>query len=158
MNAGIITSPNYPVNYEPNMYCQWLLRTEPSHSILFKFSDFELEDDCSSDSVQIYDGSERRDDKLLLKACGTHATSNATNQTAQPGFTESLKSTGNEMLVVMEADHGIEDKGFSAQYSTVCTFRLWFQAQNPNYVFSFLIAVVWIENRNLVEWNSGNWS
>lgn len=121
MITGNITSPNYPHNYAPNTYCQWLLQTEPSHSILFKFSDFELENDCSSDSVQIYDGAEKRDDKLLLKSCGIHVTSssNSTNKTSEPGFTEPLKSTGNVMLIIMEADHGLEAKGFAAQYSTV---------------------------------------
>lgn len=141
MINGNITSPNYPHNYESNTYCQWLLRTEPSHSILFKFSDFELENDCSADSVQIYDGSERRDDKLLLKSCGIHATSttNSTNQTGQLGFTKPLKSSGNAMLIIMEADNGIEAKGFSAQYSTVYqTLIKCLTAEHLNDIFSDL--------------------
>lgn len=97
------------------------MRTEPSHSISFKFSDFELENDCSADSVQIYDGSEINEDKLLLKSCGIHATApSSTNDTAQLGFTKPLKSTGNVMLIIMEADYAVQAKGFSAQYSTVC--------------------------------------
>lgn len=121
MVQGNITSPRYPNSYEAHTYCQWLLRTEPSHSILFKFTDFELENDCAGDSVQIYDGSEKSDDKLLLKSCGTHATApSSTNETAQPGFTEPLKSTSNVLLVIMEADYAVQAKGFAAQYSTVC--------------------------------------
>lgn len=117
---GNISSPNYPRNYEPNTYCQWLLRTEPSHSILFKFTDFDLEDDCSADSVQIYDGPEKREDKVLLKTCGSHTISqDSRNQTDSAGFTSQLKSSGNEMLIIMEADHGLQAKGFSAQYETV---------------------------------------
>lgn len=118
---GNITSPNYPRNYDPNTYCQWLLRTEPSHSILFKFMDFDLEDDCTSDSVQIYDGSKKRSDKLLLQSCGSQIISQDANNrtTERPGFTIPLISTGNEMLIVMEADHGIQAKGFSAQFTTV---------------------------------------
>lgn len=79
----------------------------------------EFSVNCTADSVQIYDGAERREDKLLLKSCGTQttATSNFTD-----GFTQPLKSSGNEMLIVMEADHGLEAKGFAAQYSTVCQF------------------------------------
>lgn len=108
------------MNYAANTYCQWLLRTEPSHSVLFKFSDFDLEDDCSSDSVQVYDGSEKRADKLLLKSCGSqNIGTDSGNSTSRPGFTRPLKSTGNEMLIVMEADHGIQAKGFAASYSTV---------------------------------------
>lgn len=121
MVSGNITSPNYPQNYNPHTYCQWLLRTEPSHSILFKFSDFELEPDCATDTVQIYDGSEISEDKLLFKRCGTHATaaSSSTNGTGEPGLTEPLKSTGNVMLIIMESDYALQAKGFSAQYSTV---------------------------------------
>lgn len=115
------------------------MRTEPSHSILFKFTDFELENDCSSDSVQIYDGVEKADDKLLLKSCGIHATalSNVLNETGPPGFTEPLKSTGNAMLIIMEADHGLEAKGFSAQYSTVCVEFVchWLKQQNKSSLF-----------------------
>lgn len=70
--------------------------------------------------VQVYDGPEKRPDKLLLKSCGSQTIwPDSTNQTKRPGFTEPLKSTGNEMLVIMEADHGIEAKGFAAEYSTV---------------------------------------
>lgn len=101
------------------------MRTEPSHSISFKFSDFELESDCSADSVQIYDGSEMNEDKLLLKSCGIHATApSSRNETAQPGFTAPLKSTGNVMLIIMEADYAVQGKGFSAKYSTVCPFEI----------------------------------
>lgn len=111
------------MNYPPNSYCQWLIRTESSHSVLLEFSDFDLEDDCSADSVQVYDGPEKRDDKLLLRSCGSQIIgTNAMNETKRPGFTEPLKSSGNEMLVVMEADHGLEAKGFVAQYTTVCRF------------------------------------
>lgn len=109
------------MNYASNTYCQWLLRTEPSHAVLLKFTDFDLEDDCSADSVQVYDGPEKRADKLLLKSCGSQIIgSDATNQTKRPGFTEPLKSSSNEMLVIMEADHGVEAKGFAAEYTTVC--------------------------------------
>lgn len=108
------------MNYEPNTYCQWLLRTEPSHSILLKFTDFDLEDDCSADSVQVYDGPEKRSEKLLLRTCGSQSIfSDSSNQTARPGFNRPLKSQSNEMLVVMEADHGLQAKGFAAEYSTV---------------------------------------
>lgn len=111
------------MNYPPNTYCQWLLQTESSHSVLLKFTDFDLEDDCATDTVQVYDGPEKRADKLLLKSCGSQIIGpDATNQTKRPGFTEPLKSTGNEMLVIMEADHGIEAKGFAAEYTTVCLF------------------------------------
>lgn len=82
-----------------------------------------MENDCVTDTVQVYDGSEISEEKLLLKKCGIQATApSSTNDTASPGFTEPLKSTGNVLLIVMEADHAIQAKGFSAEYSTVCRF------------------------------------
>lgn len=127
VSQGNISSPNYPKNYEPNTYCQWLLRTEPSHSILFRFTDFDLEDDCTADSVQVYDGSEKNPDKLLLRSCGSQITTpDATNQTNRPGFTTPLRSRDNQMLIVMEADHGVQAKGFAAQYETVALIHMLF--------------------------------
>lgn len=121
MAQGNITSLNYPNNYEANTNCQWLLRTEPSHTISFQFTDFDLEDqNCEADYVLIYDGAERKDDKLLLKTCGSQTFGpDATNQTNRPGFTKPLKSQSNEMLVVMESDDNIQAKGFAAQFETV---------------------------------------
>lgn len=79
-----------------------------------------LENDCQTDTVQVYDGHDKSNDKLLLKSCGTQTIDpNATNITSRPGFTMPLTSTGNEMLIVMEADHGVQAKGFAAKYATV---------------------------------------
>lgn len=122
MAQGNITSLNYPNNYEPNTNCQWLLRTEPSHTISFQFTDFDLEDhNCEADYVLIYDGFERKDEKLLLnRTCGSQTFGpDATNQTNRPGFNVPLKSQSNEMLVVMESDETTQAKGFAAQFETV---------------------------------------
>lgn len=118
---GNITSLNYPNNYEPDSNCQWLLRTEASHTLSFQFLDFDLEDheNCSHDSVAIYDGPEPKDDKLLLKTCGSQTMGPDSNGTARPGFTKPLRSRTNEMLIVMQTDETVEAKGFSAQYEMV---------------------------------------
>lgn len=52
---GRISSPNYPNNYEKNSYCEWLLKTEPTHSLKLLFSDFDLESsvNCTLDSVKV---------------------------------------------------------------------------------------------------------
>lgn len=111
---------NYPNNYEANTNCQWLLRTEKSHSISFKFKDFDLEDrNCTADFVSIYDGPEKKDDKLLLKTCGSQAIGTDSSNQTRLGFTKPLKSNSNEMLIVMETDHDTEAKGFDAEYETV---------------------------------------
>ncbi|XP_031624566.1 cubilin homolog [Contarinia nasturtii] len=123
---GNISSVNYPNNYPGNTNCQWLLRTEPSHTLSFKFLDFDLEDhECMADFVSIYDGKEMKNDKLLLRTCGSQPfVPDAVNQTARPGFTKPIRSTGNEMLVVMETDSSIEAKGFKASFETSCGSKI----------------------------------
>lgn len=75
---------------------------------------------CMADYVSIYDGSEMKDEKLLLRTCGSQEFGPDTvNQTARPGFTKPVRSTSNEMLIVMETDDSIEAKGFAAQFETV---------------------------------------
>lgn len=124
MAKGNITSLNYPNNYEPKTSCQWLLRTEPSHTVSFQFTDFDLEgNNCEADYVLVYDGPERKDDRLLLRTCGSQTFGpDAANQTSRPGFTKPLKSSSNEMLVVMETDDSIAAKGFAAQFETVFSY------------------------------------
>lgn len=111
---GTITSPNYPKNYDSNTFCQWLLRTEPNHSMTLKFSDFDLEQspNCTRDSVKVYDGSVANEYKLLLNVCGNKLPNGT-------GFSTPLKSTNNEMLVVMASNDNFESKGFSADFETV---------------------------------------
>lgn len=118
---GNITSLNYPNNYPGSTNCQWLLRTEASHTLSFQFTDFDLEDqNCMADYVSIYDGSEMKEEKLLLKTCGSQTFGpDSVNQTVRLGFNKPVRSTGNEMLVVMETDDTIEAKGFAAQFETV---------------------------------------
>lgn len=105
---------NYPNNYESNSHCEWLIRTEPTHSISFTFNDFDLQktDNCSADVVRIYDGSQKRDDNILLQICGNDI-HNGT------GFDTPLKSKTNELLVVMDTDNAFESKGFAASYQPV---------------------------------------
>ncbi|XP_055295203.1 cubilin homolog [Sitodiplosis mosellana] len=122
---GNITSLNYPNNYPENIHCQWLLRTEVSHTISFQYTDFDLEDRCTDDHVSIYDGSEMNEDKLLLKTCGSQTFGpDSGNQTARPGFTKPLKSSANEMLIVMETDSSVTAKGFAAKFETSCGSKI----------------------------------
>lgn len=52
---GRITSPKYPLNYDNNLYCEWIIRVEPSHTISLVFTDFDLEQSsgCTSDYLQV---------------------------------------------------------------------------------------------------------
>lgn len=116
MPQGNINSQNYPKNYEANSKCEWLLQTEDSHSIIFQFTDFDIEasDNCTKDVVRIYDGAVQNNNTLLFRSCGNMVGANRTGFANRP-----LKSTSNSMLVVFESNDNFEAKGFSAQYSMV---------------------------------------
>lgn len=107
---GQISSPNYPKNYEADTTCEWLLLTEPAHSMTLKFMDFDIErsENCIHDSVKIYSGRAQHEDKLIQTLCG-----NEINTTSL------IKSSTNEMLVVMQTDSSFEAKGFLAKYEPV---------------------------------------
>lgn len=111
---GNFSSQNYPNNYESKSHCEWLIRTEPSHSISLKFNDFDLQnsDNCTADAVRVYDGPEKRADKLLLQMCGNEIRNGT-------GFDKPLKSESNEMLIVMDTDDDFESKGFAVAYEPV---------------------------------------
>lgn len=43
--SGVITSPNYPQEYNNNADCTWTVLAEPGDTIALVFSDFQLEED-----------------------------------------------------------------------------------------------------------------
>ncbi|XP_074647927.1 blastula protease 10-like [Tubulanus polymorphus] len=54
-DSGIITTPNYPADYNNNMDCIWLIKNKPGGIIHFEFEDFEMEHEygCAYDYVEI---------------------------------------------------------------------------------------------------------
>lgn len=40
---GNIKSPNYPQNYADNLYCEWLIEVEDTHTVQLSFLDFSVE-------------------------------------------------------------------------------------------------------------------
>lgn len=110
MIEGLISSPNYPKNYDSGLHCEYLIRTEPSHTLRLEFTDFDIERTarCTDDYIMIYDGPEQLGHKILAdRMCG-----NVVNGT--------YNSTNSEMLVVFHSDHGVEAKGFEAKFVTNC--------------------------------------
>lgn len=128
-----------------NSKCEWLLQTEESHSILFQFTDFDIEasDNCTNDVVRIYDGAVQNNNTLLFRSCGNMVGSNSTGFGNRP-----LKSTTNSMLVVFESNGNFEAKGFSAQYSMVFVDYLnCLKLYRAYYIDCYQILVVmWIED------------
>ncbi|KAF1767213.1 hypothetical protein GCK72_007172 [Caenorhabditis remanei] len=96
---GVITSPNYPQNYDNNLFCSYQLATLGSYKILLKFTGFITE--YGRDIVQVYDGDSS--DKPLL---GTYSGNlNPFN----------LVSTGNTMYVTFKTDRSAVYQGFTTK-------------------------------------------
>ena len=55
--SGVITSPNYPGEYNNNADCTWTVLAEPGDTIALVFSDFQLEDDYDLLEVSGTEGS-----------------------------------------------------------------------------------------------------
>lgn len=97
-------------------------------------------ENCSADVVKVYEGSEKRDDKILLRVCG-NGNQNGT------GFGKPLISETSELLVVMDSDDSFESKGFSATYEPVRIFtEISFYHSIQMYVFIRSITAMRFEN------------
>lgn len=55
--SGMITTPNYPAEYNNNADCTWTVLAEPGDTIALVFSDFQLEDDYDVLEVSGTEGS-----------------------------------------------------------------------------------------------------
>ncbi|KAL3836256.1 hypothetical protein ACJMK2_021695 [Sinanodonta woodiana] len=69
---GVITSPNYPSNYDNNADCIWTVSGPTGHYLTFTFTTFNLEAavNCTSaDYLEIRDYNATGD--ILLQACGS---------------------------------------------------------------------------------------
>ncbi|TNN88030.1 CUB and sushi domain-containing protein 2 [Liparis tanakae] len=55
--SGVITTPNYPAEYNNNADCTWTVLAEPGDTIALVFSDFQLENDYDLLEVSGTDGS-----------------------------------------------------------------------------------------------------
>lgn len=107
--SGQIQSPNYPRNYPAQSFCEYLIRTEATHTLELKFKDVDLEitSQCRDDYIQIYNGNKVDQSNVLLeRICGP--------------INNTIVSKTNEMLVVFRSDYQIEAKGFVAEFETRC--------------------------------------
>lgn len=112
-SGATIMTPNFPKqNYEDKKICEWNIKTDPSHSIVFQFLDFDLESstNCTKDFVEIYDPIFS---KQLWKGCGNQMP----NQTK-------FRSERNELLVRLISDDSISAKGFKGNFSDDCGARI----------------------------------
>ncbi|XP_073096327.1 scavenger receptor cysteine-rich domain-containing protein DMBT1 isoform X17 [Manis javanica] len=103
--SGTFSSPSYPEYYPNNAKCVWEIVVNSSYRVNLGFSNVQLEinNNCSLDYVEIFDGS-LNSYNLLGKIC------NATTQI----FTSSY----NRMIVRFRSDVSFQNTGFSAWYNS----------------------------------------
>ncbi|KAM3716945.1 Cubilin [Dirofilaria immitis] len=111
-DSGQITSPNYPEKYLAHMYCIYVINTLDKR-IRLTFGIFELEvvpnrEDCSFDSIEIYDTYINDDDHSELhgRFCGTL-------------LPPPILSTGNRLTVVFKSDRSVNGGGFIAKWQAI---------------------------------------
>lgn len=100
---GTITSPRFPNNYEDNKYCVYDIEAPLDKAIILNFTDFDMENDCDFDSLDIYDGVDANSTKLGTY-CGDKIPPLAI-------------STHNHLHLVFVSDMSNTGTGFRATYT-----------------------------------------
>ncbi|CAL1545443.1 unnamed protein product [Lymnaea stagnalis] len=95
------TSPNYPLYYPINSYCEYKIKAPKGHAVHLEVTHSKMEHDCS-DTVQVYEGLEKKLDKYLGRWCGDE----------KPKY----RSSGNEVLIAFSADNEFNSGGFNVTF------------------------------------------
>lgn len=107
--TGMITSPNYPQNYDVLQDYYWRIATYSGRIVRLKFDDFELEGggDCTKDFVKVYDGLSTRS-RLLETLCGS-----------KKGAI--VSSTKRYIFVHFRSDESVTKRGFNFTWKGIRT-------------------------------------
>uniref|UniRef100_A0A6Q2X490 CUB and Sushi multiple domains 3a n=1 Tax=Esox lucius TaxID=8010 RepID=A0A6Q2X490_ESOLU len=104
--AGSFTSPNFPIQYEANAQCVWILTaTNPNKVIQINFEEFDLE--IAYDTLTIGDGGEVGDPKTIL-------------QVLSGSFVPDLiVSMTHQMWLHLQSDESVGSIGFKINYKEI---------------------------------------
>ncbi|XP_026057290.1 cubilin-like [Carassius auratus] len=113
--GGVLESPagtfSYPTNpgtgdYDHQVSCAWVIRTDPSKilRITFPFFDIENSATCNFDFLQVHDG-ESASAYMIGKYCGTAAPAE-------------LFSSHNSLYFWFRSDHSISGRGFTVAWQS----------------------------------------
>ncbi|ETE68909.1 CUB and sushi domain-containing protein 2, partial [Ophiophagus hannah] len=104
--SGVITSPNYPVQYDNNAYCVWVITAvNPAKVIKLNFEEFDLE--RGYDTLTVGDGGQVGDQKSVLYVL---------TGTAVPDL---IVSTQHQMWLLFQTDSVRNLLGFKATYEEI---------------------------------------
>ncbi|CAH2282322.1 cubilin [Pelobates cultripes] len=136
-NIGVISSHNYPENYNPNLNCTWHVRVSDGYTIGVEFDrTFEIlnnDGTCSSgDYIELRNGPDESSPSLGQiggngKFCGSSTPS-------------TMHTTDNELFVRFISDSSNEGKGFKLTYQAMnlaCGGTIYVSDSNPTgYIIS----------------------
>ncbi|XP_007435649.1 CUB and sushi domain-containing protein 2, partial [Python bivittatus] len=104
--SGVITSPNYPVQYDNNAYCVWVITAvNPAKVIKLNFEEFDLE--RGYDTLTVGDGGQVGDQKSVLYVL---------TGTTVPDL---IVSTQHQMWLLFQTDSVRNLLGFKATYEEI---------------------------------------
>ncbi|XP_023598845.1 CUB and sushi domain-containing protein 1-like [Trichechus manatus latirostris] len=104
--SGIITSPNYPVQYEDNAHCVWVITTtDPDKVIKLAFEEFELE--RGYDTLTVGDAGKVGDTRTVLYVL------------TGSSVPDLIVSMSNQMWLHLQSDDSIGSPGFKAVYQEI---------------------------------------
>lgn len=110
--SGSIASYEYPLKYQNNVQCVWIIKTTSSSYIFkikFDFMDIESSPDCQNDYVEVRDGP-LSVGKSLGKFCGNK-------------IPDSFKSSENGIYVEFKTNGAGRFGGFKLTYEQVCKYE-----------------------------------
>ncbi|XP_045485243.1 cubilin-like [Pieris rapae] len=110
--TGVITSENYPRNYNDNMDCLWYITVPDNHRIELNFLDLDLysiddDDESCGDSIKIYENS-------------YIANTNYTHLICPKSNVSQIISNTSYMVLQFTTDTFGSAKGFKANFSATC--------------------------------------
>ncbi|XP_078578599.1 plasminogen-like [Branchiostoma floridae x Branchiostoma japonicum] len=103
--SGVITSMNYPANYDNNAACDWQIIVPEGKTVSVSFETFSVEShtSCGYDYVAMWDGVDDATATYIGRYCGT---------TLPPSVT----SLGNSMWIRFRSDASVARQGFKLTY------------------------------------------
>ncbi|XP_036106445.1 CUB and sushi domain-containing protein 1 [Molossus molossus] len=104
--SGVITSPNYPVQYEDNAHCVWVITTtDPDKVIKLAFEEFELE--RGYDTLTVGDSGRVGDTRTVLYVL------------TGSSVPDLIVSMSDQMWLHLQSDDSIASPGFKAVYQEI---------------------------------------
>ncbi|XP_070536661.1 cubilin-like [Ptychodera flava] len=109
-STGVITTPNYPDNYDPNRECIWTVTAPTGIQIMVNISDIDMEyhAECKYDYLEIRNGA-YQSSPLIGKFCGSEA------------VPQVFPSHSNRLYIKFKSDASLSGRGFRIEYDATST-------------------------------------